>query len=523
MFFDGAFPPQVAGDALGSETDMSSPQSLVLCKTRMMSLGFPSEWADVSLQRCNGHFESAVLYCYEHGSVMDALVEEERQRNQRLLGGMGENGKKYFHSPTSSPSSSATKEGGGSGGVGDYSANGDIQGKAKGNGNSTPMSPSSVQIEMNPSSNSSTKTQGPNATKKHKHAGVPNMHYHLPAPSPSTNGAKDLASENASETELTRSGEILKSLTSIIMSLKDNQTLILTSMWAMWLFFGSMFYGFRNGYQPGQAFYMAVNVGYSIGWGYPADPDDESKWFSVVYLLMGSSAISAALGMFANSIVADNDSWYEDALQLVEFKKHQAESPFFARKWAWIVFNWDKLKGIFVWFIFVLLGTFGSMGIVGWSFTDSFYFAVSSMSTGGLWALPPESEDWKYGLVGFYAAVGCPLMGLAMATAASFFIQTEDPEETTAKILQPVTQEEIDMMGKFGLENGDGQVDQAEYIILCMVRIGAVAPPLVEEVIQRFKALDHSGDGTLSYEELMQNHDKQGHIIDQNGAIINHA
>ncbi len=151
--------------------------------------------------------------------------------------------------------------------------------------------------------------------------------------------------------------------------------------------------------------------------------------------------------------------------------------------------------------------------VKGWTFIEALYFAISSMSTGGLWAIPPNAPDWQYGIVGLFAATGCPLMALAMATAASFFIPTEDPEETTRKILAPVTEEEIKMMGDFGLENGDGEVDQAEYIILCMVRIGAVTPPLVEEIITRFKLLDHSGDGTLSYAELMSEHDADGNII----------
>ena len=59
---------------------------------------------------------------------------------------------------------------------------------------------------------------------------------------------------------------------------------------------------------------------------------------------------------------------------------------------------------------------------------------------------------------------------------------------------------------KFGLENGDGEVDKSEYIILCMVRIGAVTPQLVEEVINNFNKLDASGDGTLTYAELMEDH-----------------
>ena len=92
---------------------------------------------------------------------------------------------------------------------------------------------------------------------------------------------------------------------------------------------GTVFYGVHNGYHIGQAFYMSVNVGYSIGWGYPFDVTVGSKIFSVFYVLMGSSAISAALGMFAAKMVADNDSWFEDAVQLKEFNRKMAtETPF---------------------------------------------------------------------------------------------------------------------------------------------------------------------------------------------------
>ena len=30
--------------------------------------------------------------------------------------------------------------------------------------------------------------------------------------------------------------------------------------------------------------YIQVNVGYSIGWGYPLDPTQNSEWFSTMYV-----------------------------------------------------------------------------------------------------------------------------------------------------------------------------------------------------------------------------------------------
>lgn len=421
-----------------------APPSIVASQARMVSLGFPSEWAEMSLHRCMGDFERAILFCYENGAQMDGFVAEEKERRYRLSVGM--------------PPPPPPPSGGGGRSV-----------EAK-------------KPEIN-----------------HK-ASAP------PAPSSSSNSKKK-------EEEVEAPKDMLTTVTDCMQS----TSFILTAMWMGWLLMGTIFYASNNGYKVGQAFYMAVNVGYSIGWGYPADPSNSSKIFSIFYVLMGSSAISAALGMFAAKMVADNDSWYEDAIQLAEFNHKLATATTSQKIYAWCEYNIDLLKPIALWFLWVVFAVTWSMVHVKWSFVDALYFAITSMSTGGLWAIPPGSSDGMYGIVGVFAATGCPLMALAMATVASFFIGGEDPEETTRKILQPVTMEEINMMGDFGLENGDGEVDMGEYIILCMVRIGAVTPTLVDEIITRFKALDHSGDGSLSYAELMQEHDPDGNVISHDG------
>ena len=57
---------------------------------------------------------------------------------------------------------------------------------------------------------------------------------------------------------------------------------------------------------------MAVNVGYSIGWGYPAEKVDSEMIFSSIYVLFGSSLVALALGFFADNVIADKDSWYDN-------------------------------------------------------------------------------------------------------------------------------------------------------------------------------------------------------------------
>ena len=91
-----------------------------------------------------------------------------------------------------------------------------------------------------------------------------------------------------------------------------------------------------------------------------------------------------------------------------------------------------------LWILFIIIATFCAWKEAGgggeWSFIEGLYFAVSSLSTGGHYSLPDNTPEWQYGLTGFYAALGVPIMGVAMATIASFFIHTGDIDETIAQI-----------------------------------------------------------------------------------------
>lgn len=97
----------------------------------------------------------------------------------------------------------------------------------------------------------------------------------------------------------------------------------------------------------------------------------------------------------------------------------------------WLRFNIDKLRAVILWLLLIIIATAAASSSSNhWSFIEALYFAVSSLSTGGLYALPTDSESWKYSMTGFYAAVGVPVGGLAMATIAGFFINTGDINHT---------------------------------------------------------------------------------------------
>jgi len=200
-------------------------------------------------------------------------------------------------------------------------------------------------------------------------------------------------------------------------------------MWILWLFTGTVFYAYQEddmeeeiGWAKG--FYMAVNIGYSIGWGYPPEMTDDSRWFSTIFVIIGASFVGLALGFFADKVVEDRDNWFANAEQKEAYDKQQ-EGNVIQRLYSYIIFEWEKFQSLFIWFLWILVMTiFALCPPIDFPLDQAVYFAVSSCSTGGHWAIPYDSDNWVYGLVGFFAAIGVPLMGKFVNTSNLTLIPT---------------------------------------------------------------------------------------------------
>lgn len=164
--------------------------------------------------------------------------------------------------------------------------------------------------------------------------------------------------------------------------------------WVIWLVVGAAFYATNQDLGWAKGLYMAVNVGYSIGWGFPVENSDAARGFSIIYVLVGASAVAASLGYFAQTMISSSKNWYAQALAEKEFK--QASS--FNKLIYWAQINEGALKIIGTWVLWIAAMIIFSMCTVEWDFVQALYFAVSSLSTGGLWAIPSDSPDWYFGV-----------------------------------------------------------------------------------------------------------------------------
>ena len=190
----------------------------------------------------------------------------------------------------------------------------------------------------------------------------------------------------------------------------------LFALWLLWLFVGTCFYAYELNMGWATGFYMAVNIGYSIGWG-DFSEGPSSQWFSIFYVICGSSFVAAALGIFANNIISESGRWYENELKQVAFDHVMAKPDHYPLKLkTFVMFHWTKLRTVLLFTSFILIATLCAWQNTKFTFREALYFAVASLSTGGHYALPSGQDDWVYGMTGFYAALGVPVMGTVLCS-----------------------------------------------------------------------------------------------------------
>lgn len=271
-------------------------------------------------------------------------------------------------------------------------------------------------------------------------------------------------------------------------------------LWFIWLLLGSVFYAVANKNGAVMGFYMAINVGYSMGWGYPIEISDANMIFSIFYLLIGAFAVTFSLTHFAQYSIASAKEWHETILAA---DMNDSSKSGFERFKSWMKHNYEYLLPTFFFLLWVIILATYTCNKIGWSWIQGVYCAVSSFSTGGLWPIPNNSSSDLFLMVACFSATGGPLMALALAQLAHFFVNFGDPDAVKAAISAPITPKELEMLAKISLDGHAVTVDKAQYIILCAVRIGILSPTTLEIMKNNFDHLDSNQSGLIKFDEFI--------------------
>jgi hypothetical protein len=227
-----------------------------------------------------------------------------------------------------------------------------------------------------------------------------------------------------------------------------------------------------------------VNVGYAVYWD-TFDTDSIEKSFSVFHLIAGQLFLSFALAAFARMLIGSKASWYLEALHLRDLETKRQNQSALDNFLDSVLFYANKVKAVFFFLLFLVFGVAYSCSIVHWSFQQGLYFAVTCMSTGGIWSLPDDATDEELFVTALFTAMGAPVMMITFGTLAQLVNSLSSSSALQQELGRPMTFLELEFMQFEVIEDTDGFIDASEFTLLMLVRLKALNPELISTIIQR--------------------------------------
>lgn len=281
--------------------------------------------------------------------------------------------------------------------------------------------------------------------------------------------------------------------------------------WILWLASGTVFFMLHTHYGFYRSLFRSVSVGYGIFW-VAIDPGVFANTYIRLHFVIGVAAIGGMMAVFARSLADSKSRWYVEAMKKQALQAAGETEGYTDDIVAFALYYWPKMQVHVFFALWAIVGIVVTTSSIGWSVLDGMYFSLASMTTGGLHALPDDSPEWCYLFTALYILVGVPVMAVSFGLMANAVTNAGGSAALADKISARITNDELDLMKSFGIEDGDGAIDNKEYVILILVRIGALAPDLIRVINSRFQTLDTNRTGSITYEDLQKKGTTLGEI-----------
>ena len=311
-----------------------------------------------------------------------------------------------------------------------------------------------------------------------------------------------------------------------------------------WLLGGAGVYSWLNDWPFLQSYYYAVNVGWSIGFGALVEQNDASRLFSVLMICLGAGAVGGGLGYFVQLNLEASDDFAakvreRESKRLVFGVDNDGDGDVDATDF--FLFVWQSARRAYKEHrvrinCFVALAVWLLVGIVfglfnqGWTFVTSLYFAVSSLSTGGLQGVNTRVTDAGVTLLtgkggnalvslftGLYTMTGVPVFGVALGQFAGFFVDSYVQKREEAAMARVLSRDEFDYMRGLGTSAAAGgggrareSIDFGAFMALELLRLQKVDRGMIATIRDEFDKRDRDGSGDITWEEVEKYHAKQG-------------
>lgn len=345
----------------------------------------------------------------------------------------------------------------------------------------------------------------------------------------------------------------------------SNVPFIACTTYGLWIVLGVFWYKYYMNWTFATAFYYAMEAGLSIGFCNPAEKDDNTKAFTIIYVLLGSSVVSGAIGYLATYLIESklskstistidykfsSMSWrdHEDKLTL----KSVSSNIWYKTKYisGWYS-NRSRTLCVIVFIFWMGLGTIYGMLVEKWTFITALYWSVTSCSTGGLQS--PECKpgtdgitcdlgDFRGSVMGVYFMLGVPskqmilylnfivvsaceflsifvfcfllmcddvVYAVALGQFAFLVIEFAATEHQRQRLAKPITESEFLYAANILSETGSTTLVLGEFIFLELMRLGQTNQRQIELIKSKFMSLDKKKIGVLDMDDMRAT----GHVV----------
>jgi Ca2+-binding EF-hand superfamily protein len=287
----------------------------------------------------------------------------------------------------------------------------------------------------------------------------------------------------------------------------------------LWQWGFTLWYHFFNEFTIPQAFYYAAQSGFSVGFGALVETcfggackDDGSNvmtdgekhwtmWMTIFNVLLGSSVIGGALSFFTGWIMSQKSDWDSDVTDHVHREialKHHGQKKDSKPMCS-------NLSGNFkiVAFICSVLGAAVIYGMVheDWSFTQSLYFAITSVSTAGLQGVDDPTDNFSMWFTGLLVYFGVPTYAAALGLLASILTENIEKEKLKEQMGARMSAAEFQVAAR--KEDGSDSLDFCEFLEMELMRTGKCDEEFLEKVHELFDGYDTSKDGEITVDEMV--------------------
>ncbi|GAB5353568.1 hypothetical protein AAMO2058_000046800 [Amorphochlora amoebiformis] len=337
----------------------------------------------------------------------------------------------------------------------------------------------------------------------------------------------------------------------------------------LYFFVGAVGYVYLNDWSYSASLYYAAQAGWSVGFGVLIEQNDGSLWFTSFYAILGASMIGGAVAFMMSFVIEREKTWGKEirineirrtssirmideadvkgapemiTSRISQFNNDAARLTIPRRTISMAnankpenmrcgcgclqsfrlvcgsrfsscmdkseVFYEDYITEIRVSILFILWILAGIVyGLVReeWNLARSVYFAITSLSTGGLQgpSVDGDNETFNNWFVALWVMTGVPLFGIFMGLFAGVLVEAYVKQQLSDKIHKQVKNEDMQLTAQLNSFNDDDEITRAEYLVFSLIRSGLVTEEIIAETKKRFAMLDIDKGGTISREEMM--------------------